>query len=68
MYEDVNAKCPYFVTSSDRVIRCEGAIEGTNTEVRFAKVCRLPRHRFDFCDSDCWKGCPVAQMLNQKNE
>lgn len=66
MYEDVNAKCPYFVCANDRTIRCEGLFDGSNTEVLFNKVCKMTKHRYNFCDSDCWKGCPIAQTIDQK--
>lgn len=66
MYEDVNAKCPYFVCATERTISCEGVVYGSNIDVRFDKVSRVPKHRYDFCDTTCWQGCPVAQMISQK--
>lgn len=66
MYEDVNAKCPFFVSASERIISCKGVIKGSSIDVRFDKVSRLPKYRYNFCDTLCWQGCPIAQMISQE--
>ena len=66
MFEDVNAKCPYFRrVEKNLLIRCEGLDKTNNLILAFSKYNRLSKYRYNFCDSECWKGCPVAMMLSE---
>lgn len=66
MFEDVNAKCPYFKrVEKGLLIRCEGITKGNNIILAFSQYNKLTKYRYDFCDGSCWMGCPIAQMLNE---
>ena len=70
MYDDASAKCPFFCTAVNtkrkRYIRCEGVVPNSNILVSFCRPKKLEKQRRDFCDCDCWQGCPVAQMIAKK--
>ena len=58
-------KCPYFKRVENKNIRCEGIDSTNNIVMSFSKYNRLYKYRYDFCDSRCWKGCPIAQVLEE---
>jgi len=79
---DVQAVCPFFVEEAacggsrkqlaqrklvqKRRIRCEGLSPGGKITVEFKSELECEEHRYSFCYSKCWKGCPLAGILNEK--
>ena len=49
-------------------IRCEGITPGGKTFVEFRTPDEKKEHRESFCESKCYQGCPVAQMLLEQHE
>lgn len=67
MYDDVNAKCPYFLSSAKRRITCEGITDGCITHLEFQNTDMRNQHRRLFCNSK-YKNCEVHRMLEDKYE
>lgn len=44
-------------------IRCEGIHKGGKIFLEFASKAERDEHRENFCYSNCWQGCPIANML-----
>ena len=65
MYDDVNAKCPFFLSSSDRRISCEGITEGCVTNIEFKSKEKRNRHRRTLCDAK-YGNCKIYRMLEEK--
>lgn len=68
MFEDGNAVCPYFRHADKRIIKCEGLTKGSNVSQVFNHTGKVEKYRYDFCDCMCYKGCPIAIMLTEKNK
>ncbi|MBQ2876976.1 MAG: hypothetical protein IJE25_08195 [Clostridia bacterium] len=49
-------------------IRCEGLTKGGKLFVEFRNEREKLEHLNSFCESKCYKGCPVAQMLLEQYE
>ena len=67
MYDDVNAKCPFFLSSSDKRISCEGITEGCVTKIEFKSKEKRNRHRRKLCDAG-YNKCEIYKMLEKKYE
>ena len=77
---DINAVCPYFTEEpsggsrklhellTKTRIRCEGLTPGGKIFLEFPNAASKQEHLEDFCYCDCWQGCPIALMLNEKYE
>lgn len=60
--------CPYFKSEKTTGLSCTGILDDTvcfrsifqNKELKY-------NHMESFCTSFCWKGCPIAQMLQEMN-
>lgn len=67
MFDDVEVKCPFFLSSSKRKITCEGITDDCTTTLHFQsqekrnKQCRI------FCD-DKYERCEIYRMLSEKYE
>ena len=44
-------------------IRCEGLMPGSKVYQDFKSAAEKDRYFYDFCSSECWRGCPIAAML-----
>lgn len=66
-YDDVNAKCPYFVGSKKTNITCEGLTEDSVVILHFNTNEKKQQHRNIFCDNK-YHNCEVCRMLDEKNE
>lgn len=67
MYDDVNAKCPFFQHSNKQKITCEGITDGCITNLEFKTKEKRNRHRRQFCDSE-YKNCKIYKVLEEKYE
>lgn len=67
MFDDVDAKCPFFRSSGKRKINCEGITDDCTTSILFKNQEKRDLHRRIFCDCK-FKYCEVFRMLNQKYE
>lgn len=67
MFDDVEAKCPYFCSNDNREIRCEGIMDGCITVLRFDSQRKRKLHRSVFCDAK-YKNCEIFRMLEDKYE
>lgn len=65
MFDDVDAKCPYFHSSNKREITCEGIADGCITALKFESQNKRNLHRSVFCDAK-YKNCEVYRMLEEK--
>ncbi len=67
MFDDVNAKCPFFLSSSQRKISCEGITEDCITCLSFSSQQKRNSHRKLFCDAR-YRNCEIFKMLEEKYE
>ena len=67
MFDDVEAKCPFFKSSGKRKISCEGITEDCTTNLTFISEQKRNLHRNVFCDAR-YKYCEIFKMLLEKYE
>lgn len=67
MFDDVEAKCPYFRSSGKRKITCEGITDDCTNCLLFITQEKRDLHRRIFCD-DKYQYCEIYQMLQEKYE
>lgn len=65
VYDDVDAKCPYFLGSDKHKIVCEGVTDGSRTVLEFDTKKLRNTHRELFCNSR-YQNCEVCRMLEDK--
>lgn len=63
MYEDADAKCPYFKRANNMMIRCSSVIKNSDMILSFNRKGQVAKHRYDFCDCMSYQACPIAQMI-----
>jgi hypothetical protein len=69
MFDDVDAKCPFFRESDKMKIKCDGITDRCTTNLMFATKKDRNLHRKVFCnDIKKHKYCEVYQMLEKCNE
>lgn len=60
-------KCPYFRNIARTRIICEGITERVEfTPMPFKDRKDMTEYIDDFCGSECWRGCPLAEMIEKK--
>ena len=57
------AICPFYKHETSQVIYCEGIREGSVLHLAFASKTDAKDYKEDFCHTNCWRGCVIAQML-----
>lgn len=67
LYDDVNARCPFFRYSEYRKISCEGITDGCSTNIEFDCKANRDLHRRVFCDAK-YQNCEIYTMLEAKYE
>lgn len=65
MFDDVEAKCPFFKSSGKRKISCEGITDECTTCLIFISERKRNLHRNIFCDAK-YKNCEIYKMLEEK--
>lgn len=66
LYDQVNAKCPFFHGGDRKRITCDGITEDCITITEFNTKQARNQHRHIFCDSMKYKNCEIYQMLEKK--
>ena len=64
-YDDVNAKCPFFASSGNERIICEGITDSCISIIKFRGKSDRTEHRKKFCDS-CYQECCLYNALESK--
>ena len=67
MYDDVNALCPYYKSSKQKEISCEGITDECSTNIKFKTGGQRDIYRRIFCDAK-YKNCEIYKMLSKKYE
>lgn len=67
LFDDVDAKCPFFLSSGKKKISCEGITDGCTTNLTFISQQKRNLHRKIFCDAR-YKNCEIFRMLEEKYE
>lgn len=67
MYDDVDARCPFFMGSSKTTIICEGITNRCSLTTMWATKDERNKHKHQFCDNN-YKKCSIACMLDSKYE
>lgn len=65
MFDDVEAKCPFFLSSGKRKITCEGITDDCTTNLTFVTQQKRNLHRKIFCDAR-FQNCEIHRMLEEK--
>ena len=61
-------KCPYYKEHSKWTIRCEGYMKRMNVQLNYERPDERKAYMDDFCYTECWRGCAVAQLASDKYE
>lgn len=67
MFDDVDAKCPFYQSGGKRKITCEGITDDCKTCLIFISQQKRDLHRRIFCD-DKYQNCEIFRMLMEKYE
>ena len=67
MFDDVDVRCPFFLSSGKRHITCEGITDDCTTTLNFASQEKRNMQRRIFCD-DKYECCEIYRMLREKYE
>ena len=65
-FDYVNAKCPFFLSSTDTTIECEGCFSRSKIKNEFKIKAERDNVRKKFCDSEKYKDCLIAKTLDSK--
>lgn len=65
-HKSANAVCPYWEGKDAHSIYCEGTVEGSRLRLSFSIPTEKLEYCRRFCDSDRWKDCLIAAMLEAK--
>lgn len=69
--ESAKTICPYFIRESTKGrigIVCEGFEGVGEVGIYFSSTRKKRKFQENFCYCDCYKGCPVAQVVSEKYE
>lgn len=66
-FDDVDAKCPFYLSSGKRKISCEGITDGCTISLTFVSQQKRDLHRRVFCDAR-FRYCEIYNMLEEKYE
>lgn len=67
IYDDINAKCPFYLQSGKKTVMCEGITCECRLHVLFDSEEVRNRHRRIFCDA-AFRNCEIFEMLEKKYE
>ena len=60
--------CPYYKKMRKNAIICEGAYDRVNLQTNFISAREKQEYIDQFCATECWPGCAVAQLAAEKYE
>ena len=61
-----NTICPFYIKEAEKSITCESTIEGAANMLRFMTRELKEEYQHDFCECFCYRGCPVAQLMEER--
>ncbi len=67
VYEDVDAKCPFYKRSNKNSISCEGIVSNSSLTIGYVSPKEKATQKRVFCN-DRYQNCEIYQMLMQKYE
>lgn len=67
MFDDVDAKCPFYRSSGKRKITCEGITDDCTTTLTFTSQEKKALQKKIFCDAK-YENCEIHKMLEEKYE
>jgi hypothetical protein len=67
MYDDVDVKCPFFLSSGKRKVSCEGITDDCTISLNFITRSKKLLHCEIFCNEH-FKNCEIYRMLEEKYE
>lgn len=67
MYDDVDVKCPFFLSSGKRKVSCEGITDDCTISLNFITRDKKRLHCEIFCNEH-FKNCEIYRMLEEKYE
>jgi hypothetical protein len=67
MYDDVDVKCPFFLSSGKRKVSCEGMTDDCTISLNFVTREKKCLHCEIFCNEH-YKNCEIYRMLEEKYE
>jgi hypothetical protein len=62
MFDDVDARCPYYQSSDKKKISCEGITDECIISLNFLTSEKRDEHRRIFCDAR-YRNCEIHKML-----
>ena len=65
-YASATIRCPFFRRKWGKSITCESFAPDSGVQITFGTNEGLDEHMENFCRSDCWQGCPIAQAAGEK--
>ena len=60
--------CPFYKRHRDISVTCESYMDHVNAQLNFTSPKKRKAYMDDFCFTDCWRGCPLAQLAGEKYE
>ena len=66
-YDNIFAKCPFFLTSGKSNIWCEGITNDCSLCIKFVSEQKKKQHRRIFCDAK-YQNCELFKTLEKKYE
>ena len=60
-----NVICPYYLSQSDKRIRCEGVIEGTKVSSEFSQKEEKDEYMEIYCGTHDYLQCPIASKVEE---
>ena len=64
-WEAVRVQCPFYISSGQKSILCEGHAEGAKMETQFGRGEWKDQHMTDYCCT-IYEDCPVYQLAMKK--
>lgn len=59
--------CPYFLRAEKMKIKCESFNEPVlQLALEFRNMKKRDEYLESFCNTKCWEGCPIAQLISEK--
>ena len=65
IYDVCLAKCPFFISSGKKSIKCEGVVDDSVIDMGFSSETQRNIFREKYCNSN-YQDCVVHRMLEEK--
>lgn len=67
MFDEIRARCPFYLDSEARSITCEGITDECKMKIEFKNRNARNQHRSIFCDAK-FENCEVFRAIKEKYE